>query len=134
MRTGSAPRMRLETLARGGRPPYRLSFIHRRWLMTSSQGLSLCSRLHPTVVLFHFAKLGPILNSSNNWALPPRRTVTHSHTPDLANHFSGHCCSDSGPEGNIIRSPPCSLVTRSHKREENGISDELLKLGRDSLI
>ena len=65
MRTGSAPRMRLETLARSGRPPYRLSFIHRRWLMISSQGLSLCSRLHPTVVLFHFGRLGPISNSNN---------------------------------------------------------------------
>ena len=83
--------------------------------------LSICSCLHPTVVLFHFAKLGPISNSNNTWALPPRRTATHSHTPNLANHFRGHCCSDSRPEANIIRSPHCSLVTRSHKREENGI-------------
>ena len=112
MRMGSAPRMRLETLARGGRPPYRLTFIHRRWLMISSQALSLRFRLHPTVVLFHFAKLGPISNSSNNWALLPRRTATHSHTPNLASHFSGHCFSDAGPEGNTIRSPHYSLVTR----------------------
>ena len=83
--------------------------------------LSICSCLHPTVVLFHFAKLGPISNSNNTWALPPRRTATHSHTPNLANHFRGHCCSDSRSEANIIRSPHCSLVTRSHKREENGI-------------
>ena len=118
--------------SKGGRPPCRLTLIHRRHLLIIYLTLSICSRLHPTVVLFHFAKLGPISNSSNNWALPPRRTATHSPTPYLANHFSGHCCSDSGPKGNIIRSPHSSLVTRSHKREENGVSDELLKLGRDS--
>ena len=110
----------------------RLTLIHRRHLLIIYLTLSICSHLHPTVVLFHFAKLGPISNSSNNWALPPRRTATHSHTPNLDNHFSGHWCSDSGPEGNIIRSPHCSLGTRSHKIEENGVSDKLLKLGRDS--
>ena len=116
----------------GGRPPCRLTLIHRRHLLIICLTLSIRSHLHPTVVLFHFAKLGPISNSSNNWALLPRRTATHSQIPNLANHFSGHWCSDSGPEGNIIRSPHCSLVTRSHKREDNGVSDERLKLGRDS--
>ena len=116
----------------GGSPPCRLTLIHRRHLLIIYLTLSICSRLHPTVALFHFAKLGPISNSSNNWALPPRRTATQSHTPNLANRFSGHWCSDSGPEGNSIRSPHCSLVTRSHKREDNGVSDEWLKLGRDS--
>ena len=116
----------------GGRPPCRLTLIHRWHLLIIYLTLSICSRLHPTVALFHFAKLGPISNSSNNWALLPRGIATHSHTPNLANHFRGHCCSDSGPEGNSIRSPHCSLVTSSHKREENGESDKLLKLGHDS--
>ena len=119
-------------VSEGGRPPSRLTLIHRRHLLIIYLTLSICSHLHPTVVLSHFAKLGPISNSSNNWALLPRRTATHSQIPNLANHFSGHWCSDSGPEGNSIRSCHCSLVTRWHNREENGVSDELLKLGRDS--
>ena len=104
----------------GGRPPFTSTFIHRRQLMILSDSELMLPPPSYSCPLHH-GKLGFISNSSNNWALPPRRTATHSHTPDLANHFIGHCCSDSGPEGNIIRSPPCSLVTRSHKREENVI-------------
>ena len=154
MRMGSAPRMRLETLAatwgwqRAVEPPEESRCcpedtgkpvdvgglpVHQPLFTENSSWFSLtlspCAHLHPTVVLCiveNWDSFQILITSGNS--LPEK----HSHTPNLASHFSGHCFSDAGPEGNTIRSPHYSLVTRWHNREENGVSDELLKLGHDS--
>ena len=115
----------------GGRHRFILTFIHRRRLMIVSLTLSLCSCLHPTVVLVALWKTDvfQILRTSGNSLQELPHTVTHPFWPS----FQGSLLLTFWTWGNIIRSTHSSLVTRPHKREENGPSYCLLKLGLDSI-
>ena len=140
---GSAPRMGLETLAetwewqRAGEPPKELGCFpedtgkpaevrvlpSHQPLFTEdgswfSLTLSLCSYLHPTIVLFHVARLGSISNSNSNWAVPPR-TATHPIWPII----SGVTVPQLLDLRETSSDQLSSLDVRSHKREEIGVSD-----------
>ena len=115
----------------GGRHRFILTFIHRRQLTIVSLTLSLCSRLHPTLVLVALWKTDAlqILRTSGNSLQELPHTVTHPIWPS----FQGSLLLTFWTWGNSIRSTHSSLVTRPHKREENGALYCLLKLGLDSI-
>ena len=156
MRIGSASRMRLETLAetrgwqRAVEPPeesgccpedtgkqVEVAGVASYWPLFTEDGswlsltLSLCSCFHPTVVLASLWKTDvfQILRTSGNSLQELPHTVTHPIWPS----FQGSLLLTFWTWGNSIRSTHSSLVTRPHKREENGTSYCLLKLGLVSI-